>query len=203
MADWVVRVMEQGGYLAVFLLMVLENLFPPLPSEVVLPAAGFAAARGTLELPLVILCGALGSVIGTLPLYALGRAWGEERAAAWADRWGRWLMVSGHDVRATGTWFSRHGEKAVLLGRMVPGVRSLLSLPAGVAAMPLPRFLVYSLVGSALWSAVLAGAGYGLGRNFERVAAVVGPAGSGVLAALALAASLLWWRRRQARRALG
>lgn len=198
MADWVVRVMEQGGYGGLLLLMVLENLFPPLPSELVLPAAGFAAARGALELPLVIVFGTLGSVIGTLPLYVLGRVWGEERAAAWADRWGGWLTVSGRDVRAAGGWFARHGEGAVLFGRMVPGVRSLLSLPAGVARMPLWRFLLYSALGSALWTGLLAGAGHTLGRNYARVAEVIGPLGGAVLAALVGAAATLWWRRRVA-----
>lgn len=189
--------MESGGYLGLTLLMVLENLFPPIPSEVVLPAAGFTAAQGGMNLGLVVLFGALGSVLGTLPLYYLGKVMGEDRAAAWADRYGRWLTVSGQDVRRAGRWFERHGQKAILFGRMVPGVRSLLSLPAGVAEMPLPKFLLYSFIGSGLWAGVLAGAGYLLGENYHVVERYVAPASKVIMGGLALGL-VLWvlWRRR-------
>ncbi len=198
MADWILGFMNSLGYLGVVLLMILENLFPPLPSELILPAAGFAAAQGKLSLPGVVLAGALGSVVGTLPLYYLGRVVNEERLVVWADRYGRWLALSGKDVRRADDWFDRHGPRAVLFGRMVPGIRSLLSLPAGMSGMALPSFLLYSAIGSALWATLLAGAGYLLGSNYGAVEKYVGPIGTGVVALLVVF-TVVWivWRRRQ------
>jgi membrane protein DedA with SNARE-associated domain len=201
MAEWTLNLMNSLGYLGVVLLMILENLFPPLPSELILPAAGFAAARGELNLIGVVLAGALGSVLGTLPLYFIGRAVGEERLVKWADRYGRWLTLSGRDIRKADDWFDRHGPKAVLFGRMVPGIRSLLSLPAGMSEMPLPKFLVYSAIGSGLWAALLATAGYLLGDNYEQVEGYVGPIGTALLVLLVGFAVVWVWRRRQAGKA--
>jgi membrane protein DedA with SNARE-associated domain len=197
LAEWTLNLMNSLGYLGIVLLMVLENLFPPLPSELILPAAGFAAARGELNLLGVVLAGAVGSVIGTLPLYYIGRAVGEERLVRWADSYGRWLSLRGKDIRQADDWFDHHGQKAVLFGRMIPGIRSLLSLPAGMSEMPLPKFLLYSAVGSGLWAAVLAGAGYLLGDHYEQVGAYMGPIGTGMLVLLAVFA-VVWVLRRRA-----
>ncbi|WP_261663249.1 DedA family protein [Deinococcus sp. Marseille-Q6407] len=199
MIDWLLNVMNSLGYVGVFLLMVLENLFPPIPSEVIMPAAGFAASpeQGQLNIFGVIAAGALGSVIGTLPLYYVGKVFGLERSKRWADRYGRWLTVSGDDLQKASDWFDRHGAGAVLFGRMVPGVRSLLSLPAGINAMNMPQFLLYSLIGSGLWAALLAGAGYLLGEHYDRVAQYVDPASKIILGLLVL--GFIWWvlsRRR-------
>lgn len=196
MADWVQGLMDSMGYLGILLLMILENLFPPIPSELIMPSAGFAAARGDLSLPLVILMGVLGSVIGTLPLYYIGRAFGEERLVAWADRHGKWLTLSGQDIRRADDWFDRHGAKAVLFGRLVPGIRSLLSLPAGMSEMPMPKFLIYSAIGSGLWSTALAYAGYVLGENYDRVEQYISPVSKIVLVGLAVAA-LAWFLKRR------
>ncbi len=198
MAEWILGFMNSLGYPGIVLLMIAENLFPPLPSELILPAAGFAAAQGKLNLMGVVLAGALGSVLGTLPLYYLGRIVNEERLVVWADRYGRWLTLRGKDIRKADDWFDRHGPKAVLFGRMIPGIRSLLSLPAGMSEMPLPSFLIYSAIGSGLWATLLAGAGYMLGNNYEVVEQYVGPIGTGVVALLVVS-SVVWivWRRRQ------
>lgn len=195
--DWIQGLMDHLGYAGILLLMVLENVFPPIPSELIMPSAGFAAARGDMSLVLVVLMGTLGSVIGTLPLYYLGRAFGEKRLMEWADRHGKWLTLSGRDIKKADDWFDRHGSKAVLFGRMIPGIRSLLSLPAGMSEMPLPKFLVYSAIGSALWATALAGAGYLLGENYDRVEQYVGPASKIILGLLVVAA--VWWfvRRRR------
>lgn len=201
MVEWVQGLMDSLGYLGILLLMIAENVFPPIPSELIMPSAGFAASRGTLSLPLVILMGTLGSVLGTLPLYYVGRVFNEERLVAWADRHGKWLTVSGRDVRRVDDWFDRHGPKAVLFGRMVPGVRSLLSLPAGMSEMPLPTFLLYSAVGSGLWAGALAGAGFLLGENYDQVEGYVGPAGQVIVVGLVLAGGVWFVRRRQAQRA--
>lgn len=194
------NLMNQMGYLGIFLLMILENLFPPIPSELIMPSAGFAASpeQGQLNIFGVVLAGALGSVVGTLPLYYIGKVFGEERAIAWADRYGKWLTVSGEDIRKADDWFDQHGTKAVLFGRMVPGIRSLLSLPAGVSGMSLPKFLLYSFLGSGIWAGLLAAAGYFLGENYDRVEQYVGPASKIILGALAL--WFVWWiikRRRE------
>lgn len=197
MADWVQGLMDSMGYLGILLLMILENLFPPIPSELIMPSAGFAAARGDLSLPIVILMGVLGSVIGTLPLYYIGRAFGEERLVAWADKHGKWLTLSGKDIRKADDWFDQHGTKAVLFGRMVPGIRSLLSLPAGMSEMPMPKFLIYSAIGSALWATALASAGYVLGENYDRVEQYISPISKIVLAAVVVAAVAWFLKRRR------
>ena len=197
MADWVQGLMDSMGYLGILLLMILENLFPPIPSELIMPSAGFAAARGEMSLPIVILMGVLGSVIGTLPLYYIGRAFGEERLVAWADKHGKWLTLSGKDIRKADDWFDQHGTKAVLFGRMVPGIRSLLSLPAGMSEMPMPKFLIYSAIGSGLWATALASAGYVLGENYDRVEQYISPISKIVLAAVVVAAVAWFLKRRR------
>ncbi|WP_216324053.1 DedA family protein [Deinococcus aestuarii] len=196
MADWVQNLMDSMGYLGILLLMILENVFPPIPSELIMPSAGFAASRGDLNILMVVAMGTLGSVLGTLPLYYIGRAFGEERLVAWADKYGRWLTLSGRDIRKADDWFDRHGTKAVLFGRMVPGIRSLLSLPAGMSEMPLPKFLLYSAIGSGLWASALAGAGYVLGENYDRVERYIGPA-SKVILAVVVVAAVVWFLRRK------
>ncbi|CAM4187031.1 DedA family protein [Deinococcus marmoris] len=198
MVDWIQNLMDSLGYLGIVLLMVLENVFPPIPSELILPSAGFAASRGDLSLVGVVLAGTLGSVLGTLPLYYIGRVFSEERLVAWADQHGRWLGLRGKDVRKADAWFDRHGPKAVLFGRMVPGVRSLLSLPAGMSEMPLRTFVLYSAIGSALWATLLTGAGYLLGDHYEKVGEYMAPASKIILAALLIAAAVWFVRRRQA-----
>ena len=190
MIEWMQNVMESMGYVGILLLMILENLFPPIPSELIMPAAGFAAARGDLSFVGVALAGTLGSVIGTLPLYFIGRAFGEERIIKWADRYGAWLTLDGNEIRKADDWFDKHGTKAVLFGRLVPGIRSLLSLPAGMSEMPLPKFLIYSTIGSGIWASLLAFAGYALGENYEEVAHIVDPASKVIL--VVVSAYLIW-----------
>lgn len=191
------NLMDSLGYLGILLLMIVENLFPPLPSELIMPSAGFAASRGDLNLLAVIAVGTLGSVLGTLPLYYIGRAFGEERLVKWADRYGRWLTLSGQDIRRADDWFDRHGAGAFLFGRLVPGVRSLLSLPAGMSEMPLPKFLLYSALGSGLWASALAGAGYLLGENYDQVEQYLGPASKVIVAAVLVAAAVWFLKRRR------
>lgn len=196
MTEWIQNLMDSMGYLGILLLMILENVFPPIPSELIMPSAGFAAARGDMTLGMVILMGTLGSVIGTLPLYYIGRAFSEDKLVAWADKHGKWLTLSGKDIKKADDWFDRHGNKAVLFGRMVPGIRSLLSLPAGMSEMPLPKFLIYSAIGSALWSAALAYAGYALGENYDRVEQYVGPA-SKIILGVVVVGAIVWFIRRK------
>ncbi|WP_019009057.1 DedA family protein [Deinococcus aquatilis] len=197
MAEWVQNVMDSLGYAGILLLMIVENLFPPIPSEVILPSAGFAASRGSLNVVIVLIVATIGSVLGTLPLYYLGRAFGEEKLVAWADKHGKWLTLRGKDIRQADDWFDKHGTKAVLFGRMVPGIRSLLSLPAGMSEMPLPKFLTYSAIGSGIWAALLIGAGYLLGEHYDRVEQYISPISKVILVLLVVGAGVWFVRRRR------
>ena len=200
MIEWIKNLMESLGYIGIVCLMFLENIFPPLPSEVIMPLAGFTAAQGDLSFIGVVLAGTLGSVIGALPLYYLGRIVGEDRLKQWADRYGKWLTVSGKEIERADAWFDRHGHKAVFIGRLVPGVRSLISIPAGISGMNLAQFLLYSAAGALIWTAILAFLGRLLGQNYERVNTYLGPVTYVVLGGL-LIAGIIWIIRRKKQRA--
>ncbi len=176
MFEWITHFMQSAGYLGVLFLMFLENVFPPIPSELIMPLAGYTAKRGGLSLLGVIVAGTLGSVLGSLPLYFAGKLVGEERIKNWADKYGVWLTVSREDIEKSKSWFERHGNKAVLLCRLVPGVRSLISLPAGISQMNLLQFLLYSAIGAGAWTAALAYLGFRLGANYRTVEKFMSPA---------------------------
>ena len=180
-SDWILNWIESGGYLAVALLMLLENIFPPIPSEVVMPVSGIVSGRGDLNIVLVIVFGTAGAIAGQLFWYWLGRRVGEDGLKQLARRHGRWLTVSVRDIEKADRWFDKHGHKAVLFGRLVPAVRTLISLPAGLSEMPLTRFLVFSSIGSGAWTTALAMAGYALGEGSESVTAWIGPVSTAVL----------------------
>jgi len=169
MFDWIVAVIARLGYVGVALLTFLENVFPPIPSELVIPLAGFVAARGELQIAAVIAIATAGSLAGATAWYVLGQRIGEPRLRRWVSRHGKWLTLSAHDVDRSNDWFRRHGRVAVLVGRLVPGVRTFISLPAGFSGMPLAPFLIYSALGTIIWTGVLAGAGVVLQANFSRV----------------------------------
>ena len=169
MFDWITGIVATSGYLGIVLLMLGENVFPPIPSELIMPLAGFVAATGQLNPVLVVLAGTLGSVLGALPWYYAGKWLGEERMCAFAARHGRWLTLDDKDLGKAIRWFERHGRMAVLLGRLVPTVRTLISLPAGMARMPLAPFLLYSSIGSLLWTAALAATGFLLESEYTLV----------------------------------
>ena len=196
MKDWILHIIESFGYGGLALLMFLENVFPPIPSELIMPLGGFGAAQGKMTLPLVILAGTVGSVLGQLPLYYLGHYLGKKRLMRLADRYGKWLAIGGEDIEKSMSWFSRHGGKAVLLCRLVPGVRSFISIPAGICGMNLPKFLLYSAIGMGVWAGLLAYAGHLLGQNYEKVEHYVGPVSYVVFAALAIAL-VVWVVRRK------
>ncbi|WP_263119586.1 DedA family protein [Cellulomonas sp. RIT-PI-Y] len=166
LAGWVVSVVEALGPLGVGLLVALENLFPPIPSEVVLPVAGYVASQGQMSLGWAIVGATLGAVLGAWVLYGLGAWFGRDRLRRWLDRMP--LMEVGDLDRAEG-WFTRHGGAAVLIGRCVPVVRSLVSIPAGLEKMSQPKFLLYTTLGSAVWNSALVTAGYVLGAQWEDV----------------------------------
>ena len=169
MFEWIAGVIAQLGYVGVATLTFLENVFPPIPSELVIPLAGFVAAEGDLNLGLVIALGSAGSLLGAVVWYEVGRRIGERRLRAWVERHGRWLTLSTKDVERAQDWFRRHGGAAVFFGRLMPGVRTFVSLPAGFSNMPLAPFLLYSALGTVIWTAALAYAGVILQANFAIV----------------------------------
>jgi len=186
MATWVTDTIYSFGYAGIVFLMLLENVFPPIPSEVIMPLAGFMVSQGKFSLIGIIAAGTAGSVLGALPFYYIGCWINEERLKALADRYGRWLTVSGNDIERSKAWFDKHGRTAIILGRLVPAVRSLISIPAGIARMNLAIFLTYTTVGTALWTALLAFLGYYLGSNFGRVGEYVDRISWLVIAAIVL-----------------
>jgi membrane protein DedA with SNARE-associated domain len=173
--DFIVQLIAETGYVGIFLLMMLENIFPPLPSEIIMPFAGFCACRGELNVIGVVLAGTAGSVAGALPWYFAGKWLGQERLRAWANKHGRWLTVSANELDKALCAFARHDMPALIFGRLVPAIRTLISVPAGVAGIALLPFLAYSVGGSLLWVCALTGAGYVLQENFEAVATYVDP----------------------------
>ena len=187
MLDVITTVVERLGAFGVALLMFAENVFPPIPSELVMPLAGYAAARGDATLAGVIAGGVVGSLAGAWVWYEAGRRLGASRLRRLAARHGRWLTVSPADVDRANAWFARHGAAAVLLGRLVPAVRTLVSVPAGIARMGRGRFLLFSLAGTAVWTSALALAGAALGSGFGAVERWLGPVSNIVVAALVLA----------------
>lgn len=181
MLELMTRLVDQFGAPAIGALMLLENLFPPIPSELIMTGAGYHAAQGRIGLLAVILWGTFGSVAGALFWYFIGRAVGTARLQRLAARHGRWLTLSPEDIAATEAWFQRHGRMAVFFGRLVPTVRTLISIPAGMAGMPLLPFLAYTSLGSLIWTGFLAVAGWVLGEAFGQVDAWLNPVSTAVV----------------------
>jgi membrane protein DedA with SNARE-associated domain len=184
-SDWITG-FEEMGSLGIAVLMFAENVFPPIPSELIMPLAGFSAARGELNLMIVIIAGSIGSLLGALLWYYIGRKIGAERLERWAAKHGRWLTLSPNEVEQSCAWFNRHGGKAVFIGRLIPAVRTLISVPAGIAGMPLGSFLLYSAAGTILWTALLATAGYLLESQYDKVAHWMNPISNVVIGLVVL-----------------
>lgn len=193
--DWLTRAVEQWGYVGLVAVVALENLFPPIPSEVVLPFAGFLTTYSALTFPGVVAAATAGSLLGALILYAVGRVLGRDRVYAFVVRHGRLLSVDAEQVQRAELWFGRYGPWTVFFGRMVPIIRSLVSIPAGVAAMDLVTFVGYTLGGTLLWNIALAGAGAALGAAWPLVQRWVSYY-QDVVVAVAVVAVVAWWIRR-------
>ncbi len=163
------------GYLAIFLAMFLENLFPPIPSELIMPLGGFYVHQGQLQLFPVVLAGLLGTLLGAFPWYYIGRLANEERLEAWLRRHGRWIGISPDDLSRSRSWFSRYGSLLVFWGRLVPGIRTLISVPAGIELMPLSPFLLWTTAGSFIWTLLLTLAGFALGESYSSVETWIEP----------------------------
>jgi membrane protein DedA with SNARE-associated domain len=195
LAGWIIEVVYALGYGGVFVLVLLENLVPPIPSEVVLPLAGFLVGQGRLGFAGVMAAATAGSVGGALILYGLGYWLGEARLRRLARRLERLPLIEEKRVDQAQDWFRQHGAKAVFIGRLVPTVRSVISIPAGLARMPLGRFVLYTALGSGLWNGLLIGLGWWLGAQWEQAAGYAELAGYVVVVLLVAAAA--WWLIRR------
>jgi membrane protein DedA with SNARE-associated domain len=195
-SEWVANVIGSFGYLGIAFLMLAENLFPPIPSEAILPLTGFLVGQGDLAILPALVVATSGSLLGALALYALGRWGGRELIL----RHGKLLRVTEAELDRADKWFDRYGGWVVLFGRMVPFVRSVVSIPAGLSEMPLLRFAVLTAVGSGAWNAVLIGAGWTLGENWTQVSGAVSSVSNVVLVVVAVGAAfglaIWWWRKR-------
>ena len=194
--QWVTDVIDALGYGGVVFLIALENVFPPIPSEAILPLAGFQAGQGNFALPVLVLAATVGSVIGALILYGVAHAIGERRVRALVDRFGRWLTIGQDDIDRAERWFDRHGRSVVFFGRLVPIVRSLVSLPAGWRRMPLGQFVLYTTLGSTIWNGALIGLGWVLGDRWEQVGGYVSQLQNLVIVVVVAAVAWFLWKRR-------
>lgn len=192
--------MDQLGYMGIALLMFLENLFPPIPSELIMPLAGFTIARGEMGFVPVVVAGVVGTILGAYPWYYIGKFLSEERLEYLADKYGKWISVSAKDIHKANNWFNRHGGKAVFFCRLVPGVRTLISLPAGINSMPLLPFTLYSTMGATLWVTLLTAAGYKLGDHYDLVDKYLAPVSKIVLLSLIIF-FVLWVVQKRLRQA--
>lgn len=190
MFDWITGLINSMGALGVAVLMFVENVFPPVPSELIMPLAGFNAARGEMSLWLVILAGGIGSLAGAYMWYWVGRRIGFDRVCRLSQRHGRWLTVSPREFDRANDWFDRHGGRAVLIGRLIPTVRTLISVPAGVNRMPRGKFLAFSAIGTYAWTMLLTLLGYWLESGYDKVSAWLNPISTAVV--IGLVALYVW-----------
>lgn len=200
--NWVENVVDEVGAVGLAFVMFLENVFPPIPSEIVLPLAGFYVEDGRLGFVEALVAATAGATAGALLLYALGR-WGGMPLVL---RYRRVLRVSEAEIERADAWFDRYGDWIVFFSRMVPIIRSIVSIPAGMSEMPIIRFTLLTAAGATVWNTALIGAGYALGGNYEKVEGVVGPLSRVILVVLVLAVAYVvyrWWRRRRALAANG
>jgi membrane protein DedA with SNARE-associated domain len=195
----IIEAIARGGYVGIFLLMALENIFPPIPSEVIMGIGGVLVARGDMAFWPLMIAGTLGSVAGNYAWYWIGDHWGYERTRPFIDRWGRWLTIDFEHMEAASRFFRSHGQWVVFALRFSPFMRTLISLPAGLAHMSVWRFLAFTTAGSAIWNALLIYGGTVLAHYLKEYEAVMGWVIGG-LVVLAVAAYLwrvLTWKPRQ------
>ncbi|ENU31170.1 hypothetical protein F991_00883 [Acinetobacter sp. CIP-A165] len=189
--DWVLSIMEKLGYLGIAFLMFLDNVFPPIPSEVIMTSAGYTAAKGDLSLIGVIIAGSAGSLLAAMLLYWVGRKIPQQHLFHFIARYGKYLRISTTDLEKSLTWFEKHGHRVVFFGRMIPAVRSLISIPAGMSKMPFGKFMTYSAAGTIIWTSFLAFVGYYFSENQALMTAVIQRVGYIILT---IAVFYILWR---------
>lgn len=195
MENWVIQIIERLGYLGIAFLMFLDNVFPPIPSEIIMPSAGYTASRGQLQIVGVIVAGSFGSIVAAAVLYALGRKIPQESLFKLVDRYGKYLFIKRKDVYKALDWFEHYGHRIVFFGRMIPAVRSLISIPAGMSHMPFWKFMLYSSLGTLIWTTFLACVGFYFGENQALMFAIMHRVGYVILAIVAVL-GLMWLYRK-------
>tara|TARA_R110002049_G_scaffold50370_3_gene143137 strand:- start:183902 stop:184510 length:609 start_codon:yes stop_codon:yes gene_type:complete len=194
MNQWIQDFLSNFGVVGIGLLMFFENVFPPIPSEVVMPWAGYAVSKGDITFAGAVTAGSLGSFAGAFTWFWFARWVGKKRLIGWIDRHGWWLTISSREIETMDKWFERWGHWAVLGCRMIPGLRTLISVPAGFVAMPMGKFCLYTAIGTVLWTALLAGLGWWLADNFK---SLVEPLGW--VSTLVVGGMFVWWLSRLAK----
>jgi len=191
MTDWIVHLVDAGGYWGIAALMVIENVFPPVPSEIIMGIGGIRVGQGRMDMLPLLFAGTVGTTIGNYFWYWLGWKLGVERLRPLVRRYGRLMTIEWRDIRVLNRLFRRYGEVIVFVFRFMPAFRTMVSLPAGLFRMGRTRFLVWTTVGSFIWNALLAGAGYALGANFRQIDSWLGPLSTAAIAAVAV---IYGWR---------
>lgn len=195
MDSWIIQIIERLGYTGIAILMFLDNIFPPIPSEVIMPSAGYTASRGQLQIVGVILAGSLGSILAAAVFYAIGRKISHAALFQWIDRYGKYLFITSDDLQKALDWFEQYGHRIVFFGRMIPAVRSLISIPAGMSHMPFGKFMLYSSLGTFIWTTFLACIGFYFGENQALMLSIIHRVGYIILAITVLFVG--WWIYRK------
>ena len=198
MFEWIVQLIDRAGYAGIAFIMFLEAVFPPIPSWLVMPLAGFEASSGRFSPVLVVLAGTTGSTLGAVCWYFVGRLIGVDRLKHFAARHGHWITLTSAQIDRADRWFDRYGAPAVMFARVVPIVRTFISVPAGMFAMDLRKFIIFTAIGDATWNALLVAAGYALRSQYVHVRDYLNPLASIVLAVVIttyLVRALTWKRR--------
>lgn len=189
--QWVLSIMEKLGYLGIAFLMFLDNVFPPIPSEIIMPSAGYTASKGELTLIGVIMAGSAGSILAAMLLYWIGRKVPQQRLFKLTERYGKYLRIQVSDLEKALDWFNKHGHRIVFFGRMIPAVRSLISIPAGMSKMPFAKFMFYSIAGTLIWTSFLAYLGFHFSQNQALMSLIIQRISTIILVIVIL--YLLWW----------
>lgn len=200
MDNFITSIIETLGYAGIALLMYVEMVIPVIPSEIIMPFAGFTASSGTYSLVGVIVAGSIGSILGALTLYGLARLIKNETIYAIVKRYGAWTGLTPKNVKRAEKVFDRHDKLAVFVGRLIPGIRSVVSLPAGIEKMNITSFTIFSLIGLSMWTALLAYLGFVLGDNYEQVAGFIGSVSNFIVGGFIVAVIVaIFWKRQTAR----
>ena len=196
LTEWIISIMEQLGYLGIALLMFLDNIFPPIPSEIIMPSAGYSASQGQLTLFGVIIAGCFGSLLAAALLYWIGYKFNHDSIFRFVDRYGRYMFIKSSDVKKSLDWFEHYGHRIVFFGRMIPAVRSLISIPAGMSHMPFWKFMFFSGLGTIIWTTFLACVGFYFGENQQIMQQIFSQVSHGIILIILVIVAILLYRRQ-------
>ena len=201
LTEWIISIMEQLGYFGIALLMFLDNVFPPIPSEIIMPSAGYSASQGELLFVGVVVAGCFGSLLAAALLYWVGYKFEHDAIFRFVDRYGKYLFLKSADVKKSLDWFEKYGHRIVFAGRMIPAVRSLISIPAGMSRMPFWKFMFYSSLGTIIWTTFLAAVGFYFGENQALMQKIFSQVGYVIIAIVIAIIGWILYRRYMRKRA--